>query len=306
MFSLMSKRLTERHTERLSEQSPKQRPCPAHLGVLCLWAWCALAVAQPTPARIITLTPHATELVFAAGAGGQIVGTVESSNFPTAAQAIPRVGNGINTSVEQVLALQPDWIIGWPSILLSQLAAFDIQTLTSSPESLEAIGQTVLDLGEAFETLPAAQAWHKEFAQKLSQLDQVATTDVGTDQTTTDPVRIVVLASSDGQFVIGRHALINNTLKRCGAVNPFAATLSPAPQISPESLIAAKADVIISGTPLDNWQFTAQNALLTVIDPDSLYRPGPRFIDAALVICDLAQQARQSGYKSATNNRKSP
>lgn len=256
---------------------------------LCLWAWCGLVVAAPS--RIITLTPHATELVFAAGAGDQIVGTVESSDFPDPTKAIPRVGDGLNTSIEQVIALKPDWVVGWPSPLLSQLQTLGIRTFESDPDSLEAIGQEVLQLGSQFGTETAARAWHAKFTQDMAKLKGFADQDNG------QPVKIVVLASSDGQFVIGRHALINDTLERCGAVNPFAQTQAAAPQISAESLLAAKPAVIISGRPLDSPLPMTPTVPLAIIDADSLYRPSSRFINAAIEICMLADQARQKRSK---------
>jgi len=258
-------------------------------GALCLWAWCAMASADGL--RIVTLAPHATEMVFAAGAGQQIVGTVASSDFPDLARSITKVGDGLNTSAEQVLALEPDWVIGWPSSLLSQLDGLGIDTMTATPDSLEGIGQTVLQIGQIMGTLPAAQAWHRQFTQQMQSLDDF-------DADTTDkPLRVVMLASANAQYVIGRHALINDTLKRCGAINPFAQTQAAAPQISHESLIAAKPDVIISGTAPDDPQTMTLMAPLTVIDADSLYRPGPRFINAARAICQLAQQKRQQRAK---------
>ncbi|UOD50682.1 helical backbone metal receptor [Orrella daihaiensis] len=246
------------------------------------------------PSRIITLTPHATELVFAAGAGAQIVGTVQSSDYPERALTITRVGDGLSTSLEQVIALEPDWVIGWPSALLSQLGTLGIRTMTSSPESLEDIGRSVITLGKMFGTDTQAQAWYTRFSQDIERLDDF----VATDQS--QIVNIVVLASNDGQFVIGRHALINDTLKRCGATNPFAQTQAPAPLVSPESLIAAKPDVIISGRPLENPLPTMLTVPLAVIDADSLYRPGPRFINAARQICMLADQVRHKRSQQRT------
>lgn len=294
-FSMSRRRIKHRFSRHIS-------------GAPRLWIWCVIAAltsirasATPTepsiastaatPARVVTLTPHATELVFAAGAGGQIVGTVASSDFPLAAKSIARVGDGLNTSVEQVLALRPDWVIGWPSPLMSQLQSLGIETLQSEPGSLAAIGQQVLDLGAKLGTLPAALAWHLQFEQRLSELDALRPAQ------SDEPVNVVVLASSDGQFVLGRHALMNETLEHCGATNPFAQTQAPAPQISRESLIAAKPDVIISGRPLDDPQSMKLTAPLRVIDADSLYRPGPRFIDAAFEICQLVQQTRHKQLK---------
>src|SRR5690606_41691697 len=77
-------------------------------------ALCALAVtatAGAAPARVVTLAPHATELVYAAGAGDEIVGTVTSSDHPEQARRLPRVGDGILLNQERQLLLEPPHII---------------------------------------------------------------------------------------------------------------------------------------------------------------------------------------------------
>lgn len=257
-------------------------------GALCLWAWCALAWANEL--RIVTLTPHATEMVFAAGAGDQIVGTVESSDFPASARAIARVGNGLDTSAEQVLALEPDWVVGWPSPLISQLRALGVPTFVSNPESLEAIRDEILALGQRFGTSRQAKDAAAELDHQLAKLDAM------TPKASDTPIKAVVLASSDARFVIGRHTLMNHTLRRCGATNPFAATQAAAPQINLEGLMAAAPDVLITGEAPAQGQ-TMQIAFpLTVIDADSLYRPGPRFFEAAIAICKLIQEQNHTQH----------
>jgi iron complex transport system substrate-binding protein/vitamin B12 transport system substrate-binding protein len=68
----------------------------------------------PSPAsRAITLAPHITELIFAAGAGDRIIATVSSSDYPRAALSIPRVGDGMNINVEKIVALKPDLDAAW-------------------------------------------------------------------------------------------------------------------------------------------------------------------------------------------------
>src|SRR5690606_383357 len=71
------------------------------------------AVSAPAPSRAITLAPHITELMFAAGAGDKIVATVSSSDFPVAALGIPRVGDGVNINIEKTLTLHPDIVLAW-------------------------------------------------------------------------------------------------------------------------------------------------------------------------------------------------
>ncbi len=243
----------------------------------------SFAISGQASPRIVTLTPHATELVFAAGAGHQIVATVSSSNYPVAAKDIERIGDGVNTSIEQVLAWSPDWVIGWPSPLMTQLETLGIQTWVSNPQSLESIGTEVLDMAQRLGDPDAAAAWHADYTARLMQLRPKAQTEM----------RVVLFASSDGQFVIGRHDLINETLGRCGATNPFAASAASAPLVSAESLIAVEADVMISGRPMDNIATLPQAIPLYVVDADKLYRPGPRFLDAALEICALLAKAKR-------------
>src|SRR3546814_368947 len=118
-------------------------------------------------ARAITLAPHITELIFAAGAGDKIVGTVSSSDFPAAAKAIPRVGDGMNANVENTLTLRPDVVIAWqPSgaaqTLAPTLSRLGIPLLYSQPQALDDIPAQILRFGKLFATektaLPAARA----------------------------------------------------------------------------------------------------------------------------------------------------
>ena len=65
--------------------------------------------------RIVTLTPHGTELVFAAGAGSRLAGATAFSNYPREAMRIPRVGDAARLDRERLLTLAPDLVIAWPS-----------------------------------------------------------------------------------------------------------------------------------------------------------------------------------------------
>ncbi len=63
--------------------------------------------------RIVSLSPHATELLFAAGATKQVVGTIDYSDYPEQARSIPRIGSFQKIDLERVIALKPDLVIGW-------------------------------------------------------------------------------------------------------------------------------------------------------------------------------------------------
>src|SRR3990170_6110305 len=63
--------------------------------------------------RIVSLAPHVTEQLFAAGAGSKVVGASEYSDYPEEAKALPRVANSGAVHLEMVLALKPDLVVAW-------------------------------------------------------------------------------------------------------------------------------------------------------------------------------------------------
>jgi len=72
-------------------------------------------VAAKPANRIIALSPHSVEMLFAIGAGDRIVATLDYADYPKAALAIPRIGNFNGIQIEKVVELQPDLIIVWKS-----------------------------------------------------------------------------------------------------------------------------------------------------------------------------------------------
>src|SRR6267143_3510414 len=95
-------------------------------------------VSLSTPAsRIVSLAPHLTELLYAAGAGPKLVGAVAFSDFPPEARALPRVGNDALIDLEVVLALRPDLIVAWPNPgtvrAVNRLAELQLPVFRSEP-----------------------------------------------------------------------------------------------------------------------------------------------------------------------------
>lgn len=73
-----------------------------------------ISLAGPAE-RIVSLAPHITELLYAAGAGNRVVGAVAYSDYPAAASTLPRVGGYSAIDMEAVAALRPDLVIAWKS-----------------------------------------------------------------------------------------------------------------------------------------------------------------------------------------------
>jgi len=242
-------------------------------------------VTLDAPARrAVTLAPHATELIYAAGAGGYIVGTVLGSDYPAAARALP---------VERVAAARPDLLIAWqPSAaepLTRVMDKLGVPVFYSDPLTLAAIPGAVERMGQLFGTEAVAQA----AAQVMrARLDALKARYAGRR-----PVRVFVQAGLDPIYTLNDSSIVSDALRLCGGVNVFGQAPIVAPQVTLEGVLAARPEAVLAGVsrPEDTarnlaaWQTmglpAARQGHVYGVDADALYRPGPRLIDAAETLC---------------------
>ncbi|MGB3426434.1 MAG: cobalamin-binding protein [Castellaniella sp.] len=256
------------------------------------------AWAAPPP-RIVTLAPNATELVYAAGAGADIVGTVLRSDYPPEARDIPRVGDGIQFSEELILTLRPTLVIGWqPSdgsrSLAQRLAPLGVPLIYTDPKSLDDIPSLIRDLGARLGTQRAAEDTARGLERRIRALRPAPP----------PPQTVFIEISADPLYTLGRDPLTNDLLARCGGVNPYADSAIPAPQVSVESVLSLNPQVLILSpygrdTLAARQAWWAQHGLaaahadrIYAIDADQLHRPGPRLVDAAEAICADLRDSR--------------
>lgn len=271
---------------------------------VCLVIWLASAspaLAEVSARRVITLSPHATELVFAAGAGDQIVATVQASDYPQPARALPRIGDGLLPDPERVLRFKPDLLIGWQASQFSTLSSLNIPTFLSNPKTLEDVPNTIETLGRMLGTSEIAQARAAALRNTLSRIS--SRTALG------KPVRVFLQVGETPEYSLNRSHLLSQVVEACGGQNIFGAAAAVAPPISAEGVLSQRPDVVLLGrvgapprpTPdakaRDDWLRlnlpAAKARQVFVMDSDVLYRPGPRLIEAADSICSMIQQARK-------------
>lgn len=271
---------------------------------VCLVVWLASAspaLAEVSARRIITLSPHATELVYAAGAGDQIVATVQASDYPQPARALPRIGDGLLPDPERVLRFKPDLLIGWQASQFSTLSSLNIPTFLSNPKTLEDVPNTIETLGRMLGTSEIAQARAAALRNTLSRIS--SRTALG------KPVRVFLQVGETPEYSLNRSHLLSQVVEACGGQNIFGAAAAVAPPISAEGVLSQRPDVVLLGrvgapprpTPdakaRDDWLRlnlpAAKARQVFVMDSDVLYRPGPRLIEAADSICSMIQQARK-------------
>ena len=278
-----------------------------------LWTGCAAAAAGVSatdangerielgaPARrIVSLAPHATELLFAAGAGEKVRGVLSPADWPPQAARLPRVGDANALDLERIVALAPDLAVAWPYLApaqLERLRALGIPIFVTDPHTPEAIAADIEKLGALAGTAEVAAEAAGAFRAKLAALRERAR----------DGTRVPVFYEIWNQplYTIGGGHLISAAIELCGGENVFALLALPAPQVSVESVLAAAPAAIVAGTDdalrpawLDEWRRwrsipAVEHGNLFVVDANLLHRASPRFVDGAAQLCAALEQAR--------------
>lgn len=243
--------------------------------------------------RAVTLAPHATELVYAAGAGGFIVGTVLGSDYPPTARALPIIGDGTQPDAERVAAARPDLLIAWQPSAAEPLARvmdkLGVPVFYSDPLTLDAIPGAVERMGRLFGTEPVANAAAADMRARLAALQA--------RYAGRRPVRIFVQAGLDPIYTLNNTSIVSDALRLCGGVNVFGQAPIVAPQVTLEGVLAARPEAVLAGVSrredtqanLSAWQAmglpAARQGHVYGVDADALFRPGPRLIDAAETLC---------------------
>ncbi len=254
-----------------------------------------------TATRIVSLAPHITEIVFAAGAGKYLVGTVNYSNYPAAARAIPQVGSHENINYETLLSLKPDLVLAWHSgngeEVVSRLRSFGLNVFVSEARQLDDVAHSLRDVGRLSGTTTTAETAAAAFESQLQQLRQRYSTQA--------LLGVYYQIWNEPLLTLNADHLISDVIRLCGGRNVFADAIPLVSRISVESVIRADPQVIVaSGMDearpewLDAWRqwgsiAAVKNGQLYFIPPDLLQRHTPRIIQGAQMLCDYLHQARQ-------------
>ncbi len=262
------------------------------------------AVTVQKPARrVISMAPHVTELLFAAGGGDRIVGAVNYSDYPEAAKRIPRIGSNRQIDIERVIAMKPDLIVAWmhgsSERQIEMVRELGIPVFQSDPQTLASIGESVLRLGRLMGTEQVAQPVASQLARRLSSLrSQYAGRPT---------VRTFYQVWDKPLYTLSGKHIVTDALRLCGAENIFDQLATTAPIVSVESVLQEDPEAVF-GTAEKNyggvklWEpyrtMTAvRNGNLFTVNGDLLNRAGPRMIDGTAVLCEKIELARQHRAK---------
>ncbi|MGO4330831.1 cobalamin-binding protein [Cupriavidus sp. 2TAF22] len=254
--------------------------------------------------RVISLAPHVTELLFAAGGGARIVGTVSYSDYPPQAREIPRVGDNKALDLERIAALKPDLIVVWrhgnAQKQTDRLRALGLPLFFSEPRKLEGIPSNIERMGVLMGTEATASGAAASFRQQVDKLRQA--------YAARPPVTVFYQVWQQPLMTLSGQHLISDVLALCGGRNLFASESLLVPTVSVEAVVAGNPEVMMtaaigatrSDRPLpdfsmwERWkQVTAvARGNLYAIDGDLVNRAGPRLARGAEIICKDLDNAR--------------
>ena len=230
-------------------------------------------------ARVVSLNPTTTELMFALGAGERLVGRSRWDEWPDAAKAVPDVGDGIRPNVEAILATRPDLVLLYASQdnrpAAQRLRAAGVPTLSLKIDSIAQFRRGTLMLGAATGRVDAARA----------TVDSVHATLARVRRLTSGRARPSVLwrAWDAPLLVIGGGSFLHELIDIAGGRNVFGDLAAPSPQVSFEEVLRRDPDVLIGG------EMSAAR-----LRADAQWRTLPAVRDGRILAVDDAIVARPS------------
>ena len=267
-----------------------------------------VSIAGPA-ARVISLAPSLTELVYAVGGGPALVGTVAHSDYPAAAGALPRIGDFQRFDVERILMLKPDLVLAWnhgnPSRELAQLEAAGLRLFYLEPKRLDDVARALERVGEVLGRPQEGFARARALRAEIEELRRRHAAD--------ESVSVFYQAWRNPLLTLNGRQIVSDVIELCGGRNVFADLPQLVPQLSTESVVIANPEAILSaredssdrdGLRRDphapafagwlryrslvavrrNWLYT--------VPGDAITRQGPRIVAGARAVCEALDQVR--------------
>ena len=244
------------------------------------------------PERVVSLSPGATEILFALGAGDKLRAVSKYCDYPSAARKLPKVGDFMNPSLEAIIAQKPDLVVATGGVqkeIVLNLKRMSVPLLMLYPHSVEEVFGNITALGRVLRRDAAAGALVSGIRDRVKRLTaSVASTPER------DRPRVYLEMWGDPLMAIGDLGYVGDLIRLAGGVNVARGLAEEYPRISPEFLVKADPDVIIlshcddPGGAVDfvrkrpGWEQVRAVRTKRVygdLNMDLLLRPGPRLAD---------------------------
>lgn len=279
-------------------RGPPPAPSPLRPSLTLVDDFGRTIVLPHAPVRIVSLAPHATELLFAVGAGARVVAVDRNSDEPPAARALPKLSSFPQPDVEALLALLPDLVVAWgPGVSpaqLERLESLGIAVFVSEPRTLDDVASTLrrfaLLAPDPSDGAAAAGAFTARLASIRAHYSKLR------------PVRVFVQVWSSPLITVSDVGPIGDAVRSCGGVNVFGDVGVAAPQPDAEAVLARRPDLIVATDPSPSARRWVGYGLLApqgpahfaAFDASTFERPGPRSLDALESLCIEIDSVRRA------------
>jgi iron complex transport system substrate-binding protein len=259
-----------------------------------------LAMLDPQP-RIVSLSPHITELLFAAGAGAAVVGVDDSSDFPVQAERIPRLGEPATLDIERLLKLKPSLVVLWgsgtPERSKNELERLHLKLLVTEQRRLDDIGSALIEFGHLAGTETVADAAARNYRDDLARLRS--------RYAARRHLKVFYQVWDRPLYTLSGEHVVSEILSLCGGDNIFGELSTLAPAIDKEAVLKRDPDVILIAAPdaeaarqAREWnRFPSIRAVtahrIFAVDPSLLGRMSPRILLGVQQVCNLLDKARE-------------
>jgi iron complex transport system substrate-binding protein len=201
-----------------------------------------------TEVRIISLTPHITEILFTLDAGEHVIAVTDFCRFPSEALLREKIGGLLNPNIEKMVALKPTHIFGVPAHadLAAALKRFDLEVMMYPNETIKDVLTSIKLIGSEIGKKTEATRFIRSFNDSLETLSK----------STNDSIyAMLVIGREPGTLrnilVAGKETFISELWSLTGGFNLYEDLPSHYNNISIESILTRNPDVIIELTSKD-------------------------------------------------------
>jgi ABC-type Fe3+-hydroxamate transport system substrate-binding protein len=248
-----------------------------------------LVVGEEPPRRIVSLNPATTEILFALGAGGRLVGRTHWDVHPDSARLVPDLGDGMRPNVEAVLAARPDLVVLYASAdnrdAARALHDAGVATLTLRVDRIEQFARATLSLGRVIGDTARARVVVDTVERTLDRVS---------GETSMLPHPRVFWKAWDAPLMaIGGGSFMTELLSIAGARNVYADLPDPSPQVTIEDVVRRDPDLVVAGansaatlrtTPAWRALRAVREGRIVVVDTSLVAFPSVRLGEAATTL----------------------
>jgi len=246
-------------------------------------------ILDQEPGRIVTLAPSLTEIVYFLGLGDRVVGVTQFSSYPPEAQSKPKVGSYVNLSVEQIISLAPDLVIGTADgnrpAIVELLEKAGIPVFVVNPRNTREVIQTIRDIGHLCGVAEKAQVLARELSTRV---DRIVAKTSGLDR----PL-VFLQVNTRPLMTVNADTFSSDLIRLAGGRNLADQEPIHYPRLSIEEVIGREPQVIIVSSMERGGEFeevrqqwlsmpmipAAKTGRVYLVDSDLIDRPSPRIVE---------------------------